>query len=251
MTTTKPNGALSKSKAHLPKVRDAADKALQGHINLLKSCADSGNPPPDDFTDFFDSTLAPAVTHEAKLATERVTKEAAKARKAAAKRAARKAKREAAAGPERSDNGKGVLIPTPVDPKWANHDPESICLCEGCLEAGRAVVAADGQAIAAAPALPEKLEKAAEQFATDVATTVPAKAAVAKLEKAVTDKAPKALSPTAAIRAALAADHTVTEDAIVEALGKRAMHPPRSTVRTVRLDFLGCLRALQQAGRIK
>lgn len=66
-------------------------------------------------------------------------------------------------------------------------------------------------------------------------------------------KAPKAkpLSPTAAIRALLAADPTLEADALEAALAKRGMQPPRSSIKTVRADFLGCLRALQAAGRLK
>lgn len=62
--------------------------------------------------------------------------------------------------------------------------------------------------------------------------------------------AKKPLSPTAAIRAALAVDPTIEADVLEAALAKQGMHPPRSTINTVRADFLGCFKALQAAGRV-
>jgi hypothetical protein len=53
------------------------------------------------------------------------------------------------------------------------------------------------------------------------------------------------------IRALLAANPAIDPDGLEQALAKQGMQPPRSTINTVRADFLGCLKALQAAGRVK
>ncbi len=113
-----------------------------------------------------------------------------------------------------------------------------------------AAVASDGQVVAATP---KKLKAAAAQFAADVIAEVPPKAAVKKLEGAIATKAAKApkASPTATIRQLLAVDPAIEADALEAALAKQGLNPPRSTINTVRADFLGCLKALQAAGRVK
>lgn len=58
-------------------------------------------------------------------------------------------------------------------------------------------------------------------------------------------------SPTAVIRQLLAADPAIEADALEAALAKQGLNPPKSTITTVRADFLGCLKALQAAGRVK
>lgn len=66
----------------------------------------------------------------------------------------------------------------------------------------------------------------------------PAAPTVAKVAKGKAAKA-KPMSATAAIRAALAVDHTLDDTALEAALAKKGMHPPRSSIKTVRADFLG------------
>jgi hypothetical protein len=99
---------------------------------------------------------------------------------------------------------------------------------------GKAGKASDGQIIAA---MPKKKPAPA--------------AAVVKPAKGKPAKATTKLSPTAAIRQLLATDPTLTNDAIAAALAKRGLNPPTSTIQTVRADFLGCLRALIEAGKVK
>ena len=101
-----------------------------------------------------------------------------------------------------------------------------------------AVAASDGQVLAIAPEpAPAPVPQAA--------------APAAAKPKAAKPPKEKKLSPTAEIRAALAVDSTLDPEGIKASLAKRGMHPPMSTINTVRADFLGCLKALQAAGRLK
>jgi hypothetical protein len=113
----------------------------------------------------------------------------------------------------------------------ASQSAEAKREAKAASKAAPAAVAGDGQVLAAAA------KKPAPVASKPAKGKAPAKA--------------KAVSPTAAIRAALAVDPTLTNEAVAAALAKKGMNPPPSTIQTVRADFQGCLRAMVEAGRVK
>lgn len=136
----------------------------------------------------------------------------------------------------------------------------------------KALQASDGQVIAAAPEpaptptptlaeaiadLPEDMRAYAQDLvdtkaidAAEVDSALESKATKAKPAKPAKPLKEARASPTTDIRLMLAADPAIKPAAIKEALAKKGVHPPISTISTVRADFLGCLRALEAAGRL-
>jgi hypothetical protein len=106
----------------------------------------------------------------------------------------------------------------------------------------------------------EQIEKAAKSFAADVKTRKPAKAAVAKLAKALPkakpEPKPRKVSAMWVIRTSMAeslvtSGKPATVEMISKACTEAGVPKSNATIQTIISDFLQCLAAMKAVGLVK